>query len=85
MAFALRTEAPSSPEIFTVGTKLALIQLMDRAEPEPDVLAGAAEGEQLRLADAKREAFVQNWIQERRSQLTASGQLRVDSSILGDS
>ncbi len=85
MAFALSPEAPSSPEIFTVGSKLALIQLMDRIEPEPEALAGAAAGEQSRLADAKRNAFVQNWIEKRRTELMKSDQLKIDTSIVGDS
>ena len=82
MAFALDPDSPSSPEIFKVGSKLALIQVMDRIDPEPDALADAAATEQTRLAEAKRDSFVQNWIQERRTQLSETGQLKVDSSVV---
>jgi peptidyl-prolyl cis-trans isomerase D len=85
MAFALTPEKPTSPEIFEVGSKLALIQLLDRTEPEPDVLTGAIAGERSRLATAKQNAFVQNWIEERRTQLTDNGQLKIDSTILEES
>jgi peptidyl-prolyl cis-trans isomerase D len=82
MAFALTTEKPTSPEIFEVGSKLALIQLLDRTEPEPDILTGAIVGERARLAAAKQNGFVQNWIEERRAELTNTGQLKIDSTIL---
>lgn len=81
-AFALSLDAPSSPEIFTVGTKLALIQLLDRREPDEAVLAEALVGEMARLEGAKRNAFLQNWIEERRAELQLSGELLVDNSII---
>ena len=85
MAFALTPEHPSSPEIVTVGSKLVLIQLLDRSEPEPEVLEGMVAGERERLSTAKRNAFVQNWIDERRRALSESGTLRVDSSVVEES
>jgi len=81
-AFALRLDAPSSPEIFTVGSRLVLIQLLDRSEPDPAALAAALAVERDRLAQAKRDAFVQSWIETRRSELTASGELLIDQSVV---
>jgi peptidyl-prolyl cis-trans isomerase D len=83
-AFALTPAVSSSPEIFSVGGKLVLVQLLDRSDPEEEMLVAMIAGERTRLADAKREAFVQNWIEERRSELTESGELRVDSSIVAE-
>ncbi len=82
MAFALRLDKPSSPEIFTVGSKLVLIQLLDRSEPSETELAGTVPGEQSRLQDAKKNAFVQSWVETRRTELQMSGELLIDSSVV---
>ena len=82
MAFALTKDHPSSPEIVPVGSKLVLIQLLDRSEPEPAVVGSMVATERKRLATAKRNAFVQDWIDRRRKELTASGELRIDSSVV---
>ncbi len=81
-AFALSPEKPTSPDIFTVGGRLVLIQLLEREAPEPEVLSAAIEGEREQLASAKRNAFVQNWIESRRSELLASGALRIDNTVV---
>jgi hypothetical protein len=80
-AFALSPEHPSSPEVFSVGSKLVLIQLLDRSEPSEADLANAITLERDRLEESKRNAFVQNWIETRRTQLTRSGELKIDSSV----
>ena len=82
MTFALRLDKPSSPEIFTVGSKLVLIQLLDRSEPSETDLAKTIAGERTRLQDAKKDAFVQNWLATRRAELLESGQLLIDNSIV---
>ncbi len=82
MAFALRLDKPSSPEIFTVGSKLVLIQLLDRSEPSETELAGTVAGEQSRLQNAKKNAFVQSWVETRRTELQMSGDLLIDSSVV---
>jgi peptidyl-prolyl cis-trans isomerase D len=81
-AFALTPEHASSDEIFSVDAKQVLIQLLERTEPEPSELEAALKGEQERLATEKRNSFVQTWIDERRTQLIETGQLRIDNSIL---
>ena len=62
-----------------------MIQLLDRHEPEESVLAEAALGEQVRLEAAKRNAFLQNWIEQRRAELQESGKLLIDNSIIAPS
>jgi peptidyl-prolyl cis-trans isomerase D len=81
-AFSLSLDAPSSPEIFAVSTKLALIQLLDRREPDEAVLAEALLGERERLEAAKRNAFLQSWIELRRAELQKSGELLIDNSVV---
>jgi peptidyl-prolyl cis-trans isomerase D len=81
-AFALREDRPSAPDIFSVNDRLVLIQLLERQEPsEADLLAAVA-NERDRIETAKRNAFVQNWIENRRSELLESGELRVDNSVV---
>jgi len=84
-AFALTLEAPSSASVFTVGTKLALIQLLDRREPDEAELAAALVGERDRLEQAKRDAFLQSWVEERRGELQRTGKLRIDNSLIANS
>jgi peptidyl-prolyl cis-trans isomerase D len=82
MAFALRADRPNSPEIFAVGTKLVLIQLLDRSEPSEAELGEIIATERSRLQDAKQSAFFQSWVEARRSELIRSGQLLIDSSVV---
>ena len=82
MAFALTPDHPSSPEIVPVGAKLVLIQLLDRTEPEPALVGSMVATERKQLSSTKRNAFVENWIDQRRKELTASGKLRIDSSVV---
>jgi parvulin-like peptidyl-prolyl isomerase len=84
-AFALTEENPTSPEIFPVGSKLALIQLLERSDPDEADLEETMQGERERLAAGKRDSFVQNWIDERRTQLINAGELLIDSSIIAGS
>lgn len=81
-AFALRLDKPSSPEIFAVGTKLVLIQLLDRSEPSATDLAATIAGERDRLREAKKNAFLQGWLEARRSELLKTGDLLIDNSIV---
>ncbi len=82
-AFALDPMGiPSVPDIFEVGSRLVLIQLVERIEPDEDTLNDTIQQEQQRLAEAKRGAFVQSWIESRRSALVESGALRIDNSVI---
>jgi len=82
MAFALRPDKPSSPEIFTVGSKLVLIELLDRSDPTEADLGDGIARERSRLQEAKKNAFFQSWVETRRSELTKSGRLRIDNSVV---
>jgi len=81
MAFALDLEKPSSPEIFSVGNQLVLIQLLDRSEPSEADLTAAIASERSLLEQAKQNEFVQNWLETRRAELIESGQLQIDNSV----
>lgn len=81
-AFALNLENPSSAEIFTVGSKLVLIQLLERQEPDDVELTEALLGERERLETGKRASFVQNWVDARKVELIRNGELLIDSSII---
>ena len=81
-AFALDEESPSSPQIFSFEGKRALIQLLERVEPEPQLLAETALSEREGLANQKRNAFLQGWIDTRREELAESGDLLVNSSVV---
>jgi peptidyl-prolyl cis-trans isomerase D len=81
-AFALGMDAASSPRVFQVGTQLVLIQLLERSEPAPELLAESLNAERQRLLGAKRNRAIQDWIDADRKTLTESGRLMIDSSIV---
>jgi hypothetical protein len=81
-AFALDPHKPSAPDVFSVGSRLVLVQLIERIEPDEEALTSTASSERDRLAEAKRGAFMQNWIQARRGELLESGALRIDNSVV---
>ena len=81
-AFALTLEAPSAPDIFSVNQRLVMIQLLDREAPDEAELLAAVTNERDRIQIAKRNAFVQSWIETRRSELLESGDLRIDNSVV---
>jgi hypothetical protein len=82
-AFALREQAPSCPEVFTVqGDQLVLIQLMERSEPTPEELAAQLNEERERLVTERRNQIEQIWIADRRDSLAARGRLLYDLKAL---
>lgn len=80
-AFAM-DEGQSAPHIFTVGTKLVLIQLLEHQEPEPEQVEGEMQARRDRLQTAKRNALLESWIQQRRRELEEQGRLLIDNSII---
>jgi len=82
LAFTLPAGA-SSPRIFEVGGKLALIQVLERGEPAPDEIAAAVETERKQLLDQKRRSLSDTWLAERRAELEADGKLSVSLTPLG--
>jgi len=81
-AFALDADAPSSPRIHEVGSKLVLVQLLERQAPEQAELEATLAEIQPRLLSAKRNRMVEDWIARRRSTLEESGELLVNSSLV---
>lgn len=82
VAFGMDLEQPSSPRIFSVGSKLALIQLLERVEPEESVLEAGTEQQRVVLLDRKRNEMVQGWIDARRAMLLEEGRLSVNESLV---
>jgi peptidyl-prolyl cis-trans isomerase D len=80
-AFAMN-EGQSSPHIFTVGSKLVLVQLLEHKEPEPDQVESEMRARRDRLQAAKRNALLETWIQQRRQELEEQGRLLIDDSII---
>ena len=82
LAFTLPA-GTSSPEIFEVDGKLALVQVLARSEPSAEQIAAAAPAQRTQLLDEKRRNLSDAWLAERRNQLAASGDLSVNMALLG--
>jgi peptidyl-prolyl cis-trans isomerase D len=81
-AFALDADAPSSARVFTVDSQLVLIQLLERSTPDEDALADAILAAEQQLLDDKRNRMIQDWVDARREQLRASGELLVNTELV---
>jgi peptidyl-prolyl cis-trans isomerase D len=81
-AFALSMESPSSSEIFRVGTRLVLIQLLERSMPDTTALDVAVAAQTEQLLNGRRNQMIQGWIDRRRSTLERDGQLLINSSLV---
>jgi peptidyl-prolyl cis-trans isomerase D len=81
-AFGLDLDAPSSPTVHPVGPRLVLVQLLERQAPSNEELAAAEAQIAPSLLDAKRNQLVQDWIDRRREDLEASGDLLVNASLV---
>ncbi len=80
-AFALEPGA-SSPRVFEVGDKLALVQVLERKAPDPAEIAALLEAERSKLLVAKRNAQLDAWLAARREQLREAGDLQVNLAAL---
>jgi peptidyl-prolyl cis-trans isomerase D len=76
-AFTLPAGA-SSPRVFEVGDKLALVQVLERIDADPAEVANGLEGTQAQLLQQKRMTRSGGWINQLREQLVADGVLQVD-------
>jgi porphobilinogen deaminase len=65
-----------------VQDKLALLQVLERREPDDAVVAETAEKDLEQLLDQKRQARVQGWIDARRTALLDAGELSVNLEAL---
>ncbi len=81
-AFILTPEAASSPRIFDVGSRLVLIQLLERKVPSEEDLAEAILAQAEALLDEKRNRLIQDWIDTRREKLAASGRLLINPDLV---
>lgn len=82
LAFTLPAGA-SSPQMFEVEGKLALIQVIERHEPTAEEIAAASHTQRTQLLEVKRRSLSDAWLAERRNELAAEGQLSVNMALLG--
>jgi len=82
VAFALPEDAPSSPRIFEAGQKLVLVQVLEHSRPTPEEIAQQLPAERQRLEREKSQLAQQAWIDARRKELEAAGELRIDLAQL---
>jgi len=81
-AFALDLDHASSPTVHSVGSRLVLVQLLERKAPTAEELATAEAEIGPNLLNAKRNRMVQDWVDRRRQALEASGELLVNASLV---
>jgi peptidyl-prolyl cis-trans isomerase D len=81
-AFALKMDAASSPEVFEFDASHVLIQLLEREEPDEDVVAEATEAAKSQLLQARQNENVQRWIDVTRGDLEDDGQLIVNAAAV---
>jgi peptidyl-prolyl cis-trans isomerase D len=65
----------SSPRIFEVGNGFALVQAVERKEPEPAAVDALVAKKREDMLEAKRNERIGAWIETRRDQLVKSGEL----------
>jgi peptidyl-prolyl cis-trans isomerase D len=75
-AFALRSEAPHSPQIFPSGDSDYLISLLERSEPDPATLEGEVATAKERLTEAVRNRLFEDWYQRELTELQESGRIQ---------
>jgi peptidyl-prolyl cis-trans isomerase D len=80
--FALDMESPSSGDVFEVGTRLVLIQLLERSMPDATTLDEAIASQSEILLSSKRNQMIQDWIDRRRETLETNGDLLINSSLV---
>ncbi len=79
LAVAFSLEAgESSPRIFEQGGTRALLQVLERQEADPAVLEERLPNAREQLLLAKRSVRADAWLNARRKDLVAGGDLRVD-------
>ena len=83
-AFALTLEAPSSKQIFDVGDKHVLIQLLERQKPDTATLAVAVTVAKEALSDQRANDLLQAWIDDRRDEFQNQQRLLVRAALIAD-
>ncbi len=82
VAFTLEP-GQSSDRIFEVDERLALVQLLERQDPDPEEIEKEVEEELEQLSTNKMNRLIEVWIGKRRKQLADSGELIVNLELLG--
>jgi peptidyl-prolyl cis-trans isomerase D len=84
MALAFTLEpGESSPRVFEVGERLALVQVLEREAPSPEEIESQLEAERERLANQLVEKLTTSWVARRRAELLEAGELAVNLDLLG--
>jgi parvulin-like peptidyl-prolyl isomerase len=81
-AFSLDLESPSSARIFRVDSKLVLIQLLARTDPDGESLAAATATQREQLLAQKRDRLVQDWVAHTRAALVDQNRLVVNTALV---
>lgn len=81
-AFRLDLSSPSSNSVHPLGSKLVLVQLLQRIEPGPEELEMAIQEQEEALLAAKRNGMVQQWVERRRSEWEKNGELLVNAAAV---
>jgi peptidyl-prolyl cis-trans isomerase D len=76
--FAASPTERSLPQVFELGNRLVLVEILDRKEPTADELTKELPGEIEQLTQDKRQRLQSGWIEARRKTLLDEGQLKID-------
>ncbi|MGE4608395.1 MAG: peptidylprolyl isomerase [Myxococcota bacterium] len=82
VAFSLES-GQSSSRVFEVDGKLALVQVIERFEPDEADIDSAVDPERQRLVASKRQNYLSTWINQRRGELAEKGELIVNLDLIG--
>ena len=82
VAFTLEP-GQSSDRIFEVDERLALVQLLEHRDPDPEEIEKQVEEELKQLSSKKMNRLIEVWVGKRREQLADSGELIVNLDLLG--
>jgi len=72
----------SLPEVFDVGVKKVLVEVLDRRVPGDDELEGEVKATASQLRGERSVALEANWVAAKRGQLEAAGRLYVNPEVL---
>jgi peptidyl-prolyl cis-trans isomerase D len=81
-AFALDMEAASSTQVFEVGTRRVMIQLLERTSPTDVELEDAIYAQRDNLLAGKRNRRIQDWVDQKRTALEERGELLVNAELV---
>ena len=81
-AFAASPDKQSLDRVFDVGTKLVMVQVLERRGPSEEDIARELPAERTKLLAARRNQLRSEWLGEARTRLAREGDLVVDLSAL---